>query len=454
MKMTFLALLLSAAATGQIRGTVTVGDAGVPQILGNKNEIYALDADQQRTFGKLLKLPVVVVLKNGTKTIDKIDFETVDSWKHEKPNLLGRQFDGLTTQMTSLEAVSAKWNKGEASDKEMLAQTSQMRELLALAAVKAKDSPAQIKALTNHYQSVVRSEKAIKKAIYGHSDVYPPQTYQDIFNQSRSVIGLARKGEGQVICSGVLIAADRVLTARHCFDDNLPSDLEVWKFDAPGSHDPFQIGDVFKGEPLSPGKAVLDYAVVTVKKNGGGKLPGDVYKTACLSSSRLRRDEPVYLMGHPLGSPMMVHDNAFVLFPFQATEAEYGDLLLSVKSEFAQLGESGAAQRADLQSFVDSYVLVPATAHDPSVYENFSRRYDQLPTIGVDSDTSHGNSGSPMFGRREHRVVGILFAGEDDLSVAYQPGWRAHEAVLPISTVIAQLDAKDKSWRKGVCFAP
>ena len=149
----------------------------------------------------------------------------------------------------------------------------------------------------------------------------------------------------------------------------------------------------------------------------------------------------------------MVHDNAFVLFPFQATEAEYGELLLIVKSELKQLGESAAATKADLTGFLDSYVLVPGPSpQDPGVYENYSQRYSGVATIGVDSDTSHGNSGSPMFGRRQHQVVGILFAGEDDVSVAYQPGWKAHEAVEPIVKVIEALDAKTPGWRTGVCI--
>ena len=48
-----------------------------------------------------------------------------------------------------------------------------------------------------------------------------------------------------------------------------------------------------------------------------------------------------------------------------------------------------------------------------------------------------------------------MFDGQDDLSVPWEPGWRAHEAVLPIVPVIARLDAVYAEWRDqpGTCVA-
>ena len=89
------------------------------------------------------------------------------------------------------------------------------------------------------------------------------------------------------------------------------------------------------------------------------------------------------------------------------------------------------------------------------VFEHFSLRWGLQPTIGANSDTYHGNSGSPVYSRRSHEVVGIFTEGEPDVAAPFQAGWRRHEAAIPVTVIVQQLDRLAAAWRKapGLCRA-
>jgi hypothetical protein len=193
----------------------------------------------------------------------------------------------------------------------------------------------------------------------------------------------------------------------------------------------------------------FDFAVLQVGVDGpDGNRAGDLYPVQCLSLARVHRNDPLYLIGHPLGEPRTVHDNTFVFFPFQVSELEFAELEMAVRSEF--LDAEDELER--LQEFRDSYQQT--TMAGMPMFQNFSLRWQQQPTIGVDSDTFHGNSGSPAYSRKTHKIVGILFDGEEDLDEPWNVGWRAHEAVLPINVVVERLDEVHPGWRDwdGVCI--
>ena len=304
--------------------------------------------------------------------------------------------------------------------------------------------------LIENFQEVHRTGKAL----YGtnRDDRYPPEAYQRIFDNSRGSLAILADG-GEVHCSGVLVARDHVLTNKHCTDGFFPTELRV-RFDYERRID----GDLLPTRTL-PVTGVIpftslqskgyDFAVLKIGEDGpDGNHAGDLYPVQCLSLSRVRRDDPLYLIGHPQGEPRTVHDNTFVFFPFRVTEFEFIELEMLVRSEF--LGSEDEITR--LQEFRDSYR--EHSENGVSVFENFSLRWNQQPTIGVDSDTFHGNSGSPTYNRKTHQVIGILFDGEDDLDEPWQVGWRAHEAVLPIEVVVERLDEVHPDWRhwNGVCI--
>lgn len=309
------------------------------------------------------------------------------------------------------------------------------------------DSQRQI---IQNYQELERTGKAL----YGiaRDDRYPPEAYQRIYANSRGSLALL-SGSGDVHCSGVLIADEYALTNQHCTDGFFPNDLKV-RFDyeerIDGSTLPTRTLNVVEKLPFTTAEREgLDFAVLKLGDDGpDGNKAGDLYPVQCLSSSRVRRNDPLYLVGHPLGDPRTVHDNTFVYFPFRVTETEFFELEMAVRSEF--LGADDEAAR--LAEFRESYKM--RDENGMSVYENFSQRWQLQPTIGVDSDTFHGNSGSPAYSRKTHDVVGILFDGEDDLDEPWQVGWRSHEAILPIEMIVGRLDAVHPQWRnwEGVCI--
>ena len=86
-----------------------------------------------------------------------------------------------------------------------------------------------------------------------------------------------------------------------------------------------------------------------------------------------------------------------------------------------------------LKQFSDSYVKKNET------YFNYSVRWDKMPTIGADCDTFEGNSGSPVFDKVRHRVIGVLIAGEPDVETPWMPGWIRHEAILPITEIVKDI---------------
>jgi len=82
-------------------------------------------------------------------------------------------------------------------------------------------------------------------------------------------------------------------------------------------------------------------------------------------------------------------------------------------------------------------------------------RFSSQPTIGADCDTYRGNSGSPAYNRRINSVIGVLFDGQEDLGQPWRPGWRAHEAILPISKIVSQIESVMPEWDaagSGVCI--
>jgi len=289
-----------------------------------------------------------------------------------------------------------------------------------------------------------------RKAVYGRLDFYRPLTYGRILANSRGTVAIA---QDRAHCSGVLVSKDLVLTALHCIKDFFVQDLKVWfnfEQDLSDNNLPRQsfdvAGVVAEGKPVRGGEK-LDFALLRILPHDG-KYAGELYPAQCISMKRPLRDAPLYVVGHPHGLPRSVHDNGWVIFPFQINEHQFAELELLVQAEVA----NNPDRQNKLQTFRESYVR----RNDPVVgivYENYSVRWNKQPTIGAEIDTFHGNSGGPAFDKRNHRIVGLLFDGEDDVSTPWSPGWTRHEAILPITKVVEQLNNDQPDWmvREKVC---
>ena len=294
--------------------------------------------------------------------------------------------------------------------------------------------------------------RRLSKSLYGYGrdDRYPPATYEKIYASSPGAFALRGKRDEKPRCSAVLISQRYALTNNHCILEEAADEFDAvfdYDTDLEGNElatKTFPVAAIRMEDDEERGN--LDFVVLELGANTEGKFPGDVYRPQCLSLAEPHRDDPLYVIGHPLGDPRTVHDNTFVYFPHRVTPEEYAELKMLVSQEFDSIAAEDASYNdGKLKEFRDSYQL-RENGGDPW-YEYVSVRFGKQPTIGVDSDTYRGNSGSPVFSRRTHAVIGLLFDGQEDLTQAWEPGWRSHEAVLPITRVVERLDAVMPQWR-------
>jgi hypothetical protein len=286
------------------------------------------------------------------------------------------------------------------------------------------------------------------KGVIEEDDRYPPETYRRIYERTRSAAALGRRGHDESFCSGVLIGADWLLTNLHCLRDH-PIDQIVARFDYEESLDHemlaetrYEIAEVvvsgerFKGRP--------DFAVLQLAPGPDGKRAGESRAPLCLARSTPGRGEALYLVGHPKGEPRTVHDHAYVRFPFSITAYQRRELRIALEQEVKHLANA----KSLVSEFDASYR--PRSVNGQTVYEYYASRWGKQPTIGVDADTFHGNSGSPALLRGTHALFGILFDGASDDTHDHW-GWAVHEAVLPSSVIAAALDQTVAGWESATC---
>lgn len=328
--------------------------------------------------------------------------------------------------------------------------------------------------------AIVRSYanvRQVEKAIYGTYDNYPPWSYERIFRNASAVVAIGLPGAPQAICSGVLVGEDLVLTAGHCFRSELPEDLEVWfdyVQDPGGTRQPHRrrITELVAPPPARQAaffnqvfdRDLYDYAIVRFAKEGEESLPrvalpscrvepeapaaGSapevhaawrelrtewdarcIRRPQCLRAAHIRRGRPLYVVGYPEGSPETVHDNGRVYLPHQVTVSDFNELKLEIEADY----QDDPERETILAEFVNSYVARPPRF----VLEDV--RYGGQPRMGIVADTFRGNSGSPVYERNEHCLVGLLIGGAEDRGERLLASWQHHESVLPVSAILDDL---------------
>jgi hypothetical protein len=90
-----------------------------------------------------------------------------------------------------------------------------------------------------------------------------------------------------------------------------------------------------------------------------------------------------------------------------------------------------------LNEFTASYVERQHGA--TTVFELHDTRFGGQPKIGIVADTFTGNSGSPVYDRDDHCIVGILTGGAPDSGQRQGASWQFHETVLPMPAILSDL---------------
>jgi V8-like Glu-specific endopeptidase len=292
------------------------------------------------------------------------------------------------------------------------------------------------------------------KAIYGTYDNYPPWSYNRIFSNARSVVAIAEPGQTRMaLCSGVLVAQDLVLTAGHCFKMHYPKDLEVWFGFAETTEQQVPSPIVRKitelvAPPADQHEEFLtraseerfdaempDYAIVRIETNDA-ESPAQEIEPQCLREHHVFRDRSLYVIGYPKGTPEMVHDNGRVYLPFRLRAREFEDLKRDIEVDFAMLEDEERLRL--LEEFVASYVQQGEGID--MVFELYDTRWGGQPKIGIVADLFQGNSGSPVFDRDNHCIVGIHTGGAADTGQRLGASWQTHETVLPVPAILSNLE--------------
>jgi hypothetical protein len=150
-----------------------------------------------------------------------------------------------------------------------------------------------------------------------------------------------------------------------------------------------------------------------------------------------------------LGQAKTVHDYAYVWYPFKIDEDLYNEMEAEI---FAQAYK--IEKEIKRNSYADLVKKDFEAAYSRTVVEGgktYHYYFDSAgsaalrPSFGIDTDTSAGDSGSPVFDRLTRCVVGIFSGGKRDTLVAPEVSWREHEIATPISEVLGQIKLTNRT---------
>jgi S1-C subfamily serine protease len=158
-------------------------------------------------------------------------------------------------------------------------------------------------------------------------------------------------------CSGFLVAPDLLMTAGHCLKDKTDCQKNLWLLDYDQSQKEFKKDQIVYCKEIVDSNALTDYALVRLSRAVVDRAPLKIRQ-----SGKLNPKTDFVVIGHPLGLPKIVTDQAFLR----------GNLLNK--------------------------------------------------TFTISSDTYSGNSGSPVIDSETSLVEGILVKGDQDFEMDYLSG--------------------------------
>lgn len=284
-------------------------------------------------------------------------------------------------------------------------------------AIESANETAVIKGIRGAYakadlpqkESILPPDDGIKrsrdKTVYGTDDrrnfyeIPAPEAIE----MARAVASISLRSEKAVhargFCTAFLIARDTALTAGHCINVN-DAPTKVLRFndhivaagDVPGALDVYEIDRVDAWDRPH------DLAVVTLRPNAAGKLPGDSYPVVSLAKAPAAKGQTLYMIGHP------------------------------------------------------GYEYKKFAPNCQVVREKYFDRNRGKHILGIDCDAFGGNSGSPVFDAGSNRVVGMLWGGQKDSLVVPKADDAIHEFAVPMELLAAGPRLNYGSWPAAVRF--
>lgn len=192
-------------------------------------------------------------------------------------------------------------------------------------------------------------------------------------------------------CTGFLVSKDLLVTAGHCMTSNFDCSGNKWVFgftqgmDKIPASSVYNCKEVVSQEQISiPFLGTTDYAVIRLDREVTDRTP-----LKFRTSGKIRSKSPVLVIGHPMGLPLKIADNA------------------TVKGTFGK-------------------------------------------TFKADLDTYGGNSGSPVFNAKTGLVEGVLVQGAADMD--YQgtcSASRSEDGKKEVIYKITRLKALQKLHKEG-----
>lgn len=441
------ASLPATTAGEKLDGTITVDSAGDPVLVPDKNPDERLRVTNLRDAVAIRDLPVRVTIeeqRDDAIRVGTIELAVSAEFATKKHILPPSNFPLMTKAIKDLrnafsDAVTAPNAEAE----------QQLEHALIGAETAAATALSSVTTSRQPVLEVYEGLRRVRKAYFGRDDRYPPMAYDRIFRNTRGTVGIATRDGDKPFCSGVLVSPRFVMTNRHCLEKEPSSNVEV-RFN-------------YELSLTDAALAVDRYTVVNYQFTGGSALdvgfleldrdaiqPGTAsdpkpWPQQCLSTSRVALEAPLYVVGHPLRGFRTVADHTFAVFPFELTETEFKRVRADVQATYA--GRGREIERQMLQYFDDAYE--PVRLNDTeTIYRYYYpawRAPDREPTLGLDSDTSEGNSGSAVFSRRSHRVVALFVGGEKERRYT-RANWTYHEEAIPMTEILAQLERQYPRW--------
>ena len=187
---------------------VPKGEPGLAIPLANSRELSST----------VVGLPVRVSLESadGGFAAKSIVLEAVAAWADATRTT--QAYPGVERMAGDLRQASERaFRSGAMGPGEALSELiASSRELEREIASALTDLPADQGQERAALRERLRDTRTTTKALYLRSDMYRPEAYKRIFDNSRGSTAIAVRGVSPPYCSGFLVAKDAILTARHC----------------------------------------------------------------------------------------------------------------------------------------------------------------------------------------------------------------------------------------------